>query len=167
MDKSISLRNAEIGDLEVIVQIYNSTIASRMVTADTEPIAVESRIPWFEAHSVNHRPILVAEINNQICGWISFEPFKTRPAYDQTAEISIYIHENYRSKGLGRHLLETSMLRCKDLGIRTLLGYIFGHNEPSLKLFYKFGFEKWAEMPNIAELDGVERDLIILGKRVW
>lgn len=167
MEVGLTLRNAELQDLETIVQIYNSTIPSRMVTADTEPISVESRIPWFHAHTSNHRPIWVAEYENQICGWISFEPFKTRPAYDQTAEISIYVHENYRSKGLGRYLLETAMTRCKELGIRTLLGYIFGHNEPSLHLFKKFGFEKWAGLPNIAELDGIERDLIILGNRVW
>jgi phosphinothricin acetyltransferase len=47
-----------------------------------------------------------------------------------------------------------------------LLGFIFGHNEPSLKLFFKFKFEKWAHFPRVANMDGVERDLIILGLRI-
>jgi phosphinothricin acetyltransferase len=47
-----------------------------------------------------------------------------------------------------------------------LLGFIFGHNEPSLKLFERFGFEKWGHLPSVAELDGIERDLVIVGKRV-
>ena len=47
-----------------------------------------------------------------------------------------------------------------------LLGFIFGHNDPSLKLFYKFNFEKWAHFPKVANMDGIERDLIILGLRV-
>jgi phosphinothricin acetyltransferase len=56
--------------------------------------------------------------------------------------------------------------QCDKLGIKTLLGYIFAHNEPSLKLFASFGFTEWANLPNIAVLDGVERSLVILGKRV-
>jgi L-amino acid N-acyltransferase YncA len=46
------------------------------------------------------------------------------------------------------------------------LGYIFAHNEPSLKLFRSFGFTDWANLPDIAVLDGVERSLVIVGKRV-
>ncbi len=47
-----------------------------------------------------------------------------------------------------------------------LVGFIFGHNEPSLKLFYKYEFEKWAHFPKVANMDGIERDLIILGLRI-
>jgi len=47
-----------------------------------------------------------------------------------------------------------------------LLGFIFGHNAPSLGLFAKYGFSTWAHLPKVANLDGIERDLIILGKRV-
>jgi L-amino acid N-acyltransferase YncA len=50
--------------------------------------------------------------------------------------------------------------------VNTLLGYIFGHNTPSLRLFEKFNYQQWAFMPKIAILDGVERDLIIVGKRL-
>jgi phosphinothricin acetyltransferase len=47
-----------------------------------------------------------------------------------------------------------------------LLGFIFAHNEPSLKLFKQLGFEQWAMLPDVAELDGIERSLVILGKRI-
>ena len=52
------------------------------------------------------------------------------------------------------------------MGISTLLAFIFGRNEPSLALFRSFDFETWARMPRVAELDGIERDLIILGRRI-
>ena len=45
-------------------------------------------------------------------------------------------------------------------------GFIFGHNEPSLALFRRFGFLRWGELPKVAALDGVERDLIIVGRRI-
>jgi phosphinothricin acetyltransferase len=59
------------------------------------------------------------------------------------------------------------MNECKNLGIKTLLGYIFAHNAPSLGLFLKAGFTEWAYLPDIANLDGIERSVKILGKRIY
>ena len=56
--------------------------------------------------------------------------------------------------------------RAPALDLRTLVGLIFGHNAASLRLFESFGFERWAHLPRVAELDGVERDLVIVGRGV-
>jgi L-amino acid N-acyltransferase YncA len=166
MLEKLAIRDATRNDLEAIVEIYNSTIPSRMVTADLEPVTVESREKWLQEHNPGHHPLWVVEEDGQICAWLSFQSFYGRPAYEATAEVSIYIDENYRGRKLGQFLLQKAIDACPELKIKTILGFIFGHNEPSLKLFAKFGFEKWAHLPNVAELDGVERDLIILGKRL-
>lgn len=159
-------RIAHRDDLAEIVDIYNSTVASRMVTADTENISVASRLAWFEDHDPRRRPLWVVEQDGAILGWLSYSNFYGRPAYSGTAELSIYLHEAHRGKGLGRYFLEQAIQHAPQIGVHTLLGFIFGHNEPSLKLFERFGFARWANMPGVATLDGVERDLIILGKRV-
>lgn len=99
-------------------------------------------------------------------GWVSFQSFYGRPAYEGTVEISIYLHEKQRGKGYGKQLLEYSIQHALACGIKTLLGFIFAHNEPSLQLFYHFGFEDWALLPDIALLDGVEQSLKIVGKRI-
>jgi phosphinothricin acetyltransferase len=101
-----------------------------------------------------------------ILGWISYSNFYGRPAYSGTAEVSIYIDEAARGKGIGRYALQEAISFAPQIKVHTLLGFIFGHNQPSLSLFGKFGFETWANFPNVANLDGIERDLIILGKRV-
>lgn len=163
---SYRFRFATIQDLPAIVDIYNSTVASRLVTADTTPITVESRIQWFENHTQDKRPLWVIESSGQIAGWVAFHSFYGRPAYDGTVEISIYLHEDFRGKGLGWQVLEFSVKEARKLNITTLLGYIFAHNEPSLKLFEKFGFIEWAHLPDIAVLDGVHRSLKILGYRI-
>lgn len=167
MFENLTIRNAEKCDLTSIVDIYNSTIPSRTVTADLDPVTTESRENWFKDHSPSHRPLWVVEYEGQICAWLSFQSFYGRPAYNGTAEISIYIHQNFRGMKLGKYLLQKAIDACPELKIKTVLGFIFGHNEPSLQLFSKFGFEKWGHLPNVAELDGIERDLIILGKRVY
>ena len=160
-------RNAIQKDLARIVEIYNSTVASRMVTADTEIVSVESRQKWFEEHNAVNRPLwMVENSNDEIIGWVSFQSFYDRPAYDATVEISIYLDEKQRGKSYGKEILDYSIINAPKFGITTLLGFIFAHNEPSLKLFRYFGFEDWGTFPNIALLDGQERGLIILGKRV-
>jgi L-amino acid N-acyltransferase YncA len=160
-------RDATRADLEKITEIYNSTIASRLVTADTEPVSVESKVKWFEEHSPEKRPLWVVENDqNEIIGWVSFQSFYGRPAYDATVEISIYLDPNQRGMGLGKKVLDYSINKAPDFGIKTILGFIFSHNLPSLKLFKHFGFEEWANFPDIANLDGIERSLTILGKRI-
>ena len=161
-----SHRHATPADLEAIVAIYNSTVASRMVTADTEPVTLASRQHWFDEHGPERRPLWVTEQAGQIAGWLSYSNFYGRPAYSGTAELSIYLHQDFRGKGLGRYLLAEAIDHAPKIAVHTLLGFIFGHNAPSLQLFERFGFVRWADMPGVATLDGIERDLIILGKRV-
>src|ERR1039457_1438443 len=98
-------RLARFDDLPAIVAIYNSTFASRQVTADTEPVTVESRHAWFAEHSPDKRPLWLMEHEGQVSGWLSYSNFYGRPAYSGTAELSIYLHEDARGKGLGRYFL--------------------------------------------------------------
>ena len=166
INKNIKIRDATFKDLPAMVRIYNSTIPGGMVTADTEPVTIKSKEKWFREHSPNFRPLWIMEYEKEIVGWLSFQSFYGRPAYDQTAEISIYIDQGYRRGGLGRSFLEKAIDQCQKLKIKTLLGFIFGHNEPSLKLFQSHGFKRWGYLPKVAEIGGAERDLIILGKKI-
>ena len=160
-------RDATLDDLPAVIEIYNSTVPTRMVTADTYPVSVESKLNWFHSHTPGKRPLWIVENEDRkIVGWISFEKFKERPAYHRTAEISIYLRANIRGKGIGKQILQYAIDNCDVFGIKTLVGFIFAHNTPSLKLFYSVGFEDWGEFHNVAILDGVERSTKILGKRI-
>lgn len=163
----IRFRYAVEGDLCRIVEIYNSTIASRMVTADTEPVSVESKQEWFKQHSPDKRPLWVVENEvGQLIAWASFQSFYGRPAYDGTVEVSIYIDTAFRGKGIGKEILQFCIEYAPNFGIKTLLGFIFAHNYPSLKLFEHLGFSTWGTFPKVAVLDETEVDLLILGKRL-
>ncbi|MES2133360.1 MAG: N-acetyltransferase family protein [Bacteroidota bacterium] len=157
---------AQKSDLSNIVATYNSTVASRLVTADLEPVSTESKQHWFNAHTPTKRPLWIVLSDGHYAGWMSFNSFYGRPAYDGTVEVSIYLEASARGKGLGKACLEKAFEACTELQIKTLLGFIFDHNEPSLKLFYNMGFEKWAHLPKIANMIDAERGLIILGKRM-
>ncbi|WP_211748825.1 GNAT family N-acetyltransferase [Paenibacillus sp. Marseille-Q4541] len=166
MEPNITFSYATLDDLPSIVSIYNSTVAGRMVTADLEPVTVESRVSWFEEHTPDKRPLWVMRIDDRIAGWVSLSSFYGRPAYDGTAEVSVYVDEAFRGTGAGSRLMEKIIQDCARLQITTVLGFVFGHNEPSLRLLRKFGFEQWGYYPEVALLDGVKRDLAVLGKKL-
>ena len=163
----MTLRDATEADLPAIVAIYNSIIQGRMVTADLTPVTVESRRSWVAAHQVRERPLWVlADAAGTIAAWASFDTFYPRAAYDGTAMLALYVAESHRRQGLGRRLLQDAINCAPALGLHTLLGYIFGHNAPSLALFDSHGFARWGHLPRVAVLDGVPRDLIIVGRRL-
>ena len=158
------IRDAVEADLPVIVQIYNATVPTRMVTAELEPTTVEARLPWFREHSSEHYPFWVAESEGRVIGWLDFKKFLPRCAYRGTAEISVYVDQEFRRRGVGQRLLEHAIACAPSLGITALVGLIFGHNESSLRLFQRLGFERWGFLPAVAQLDGVERDLVVMGQ---
>lgn len=162
----MKIRDAVETDLPAIVEIYNAAIPGRMACGYSEPVSVESRQLWYQQHPANSRPIWVMEIDDKIVGWLSFQFFYGTPAYHATAEVSIYINPNYRRMGIGKKLLERAISESYKLGIRTLIGFIFAHNLPSLRLFEKFGFQRWGYLPKVAEIENIERDLVIVGLRV-
>jgi phosphinothricin acetyltransferase len=162
----INFRFADISDLPQIVAIYNSTIPSRLATADTEFVSVESKKIWFYEHNSNCPLWVVKNDENTITGWLSFQAFYGRPAYSKTVEVSIYIHEDYRGKGLGTKILEFAIHSSKSIGLKTLLGYIFSHNAPSIKLFERHGFILYGQFPEIAEMDNQLYSLSIYGLKI-
>ena len=164
--EKMRIRDAVETDLPAIIKIYNAAIATRMATAQLEPVTLESRRRWLKDHSPDRHPFWVLEIGGKIAGWLTLKPFLPRGAYRGTDEVSVYVDEKFRRRGVARMLLEEAIVRAPSLQIRAMVGLIFAHNQPSLKLFEQVGFEKWGLLPRIARLDQDERDLTIMGRHV-
>jgi len=161
-----SIRHAREADLPAIVAIYNASIPGRLATADTAAVSVDSRREWFAAFDPASRPLWVAEHGGQVAGWLGLRSFYGRPAYHRTVEAAVYVAPDMQCRGIAGALLAHALAAAPPLGIATLLAFVFGHNGASLALFRRAGFADWGTLPRVAELDGVERDLVILGKRL-
>ena len=160
------IRDAAESDLEAIVRIYNAAIPGRLATADTEPVSTESRRSWFRDRDFTRHPIWVVEREGRVVAWLSFGKFYGRPAYAATVEVSVYVDPAMHRLGLATQLMEQAVNRAPGLGMKTFLGFVFAHNAQSVSLCKRFGFQQWGHLPRIAVLDGVERDLLILGKHL-
>lgn len=99
-------------------------------------------------------------------GWLSLQDLYGRPAYHITAEVSVYVAQDFQTRGIGRRLLEKAIDEAPSLGLMNLVGFVFGHNAANLHLLESLGFQRWGHLPRVTELDGVERDVVILGLRL-
>jgi len=164
----VPIRHARASDLPAIVAIYNAAIPGRMATADTAPVTVQQREPWFREFDPAHRPLWVwcETPSGDPAAWLSLRSFYGRPAYHATVEVAVYTAPAAQRRGVARRLLEHAIEQANGLRIKTFLAFIFGHNTPSIALFIGAGFHRWGHLPAVAELDGIDRDLVILGRRL-
>lgn len=164
---NLTIREATEADLPAIVDIYNQSIPGGWSTADTKPIAVEDRVEWFRKFDPARRPIWVAEVDGRVVATIYLSSFYAgRPAYDATAEVSLYIATDYHRRGLGRRLKEWVIEQCPRLGVTTLLSMYFDHNEATRRINDSLGFETMGHLTEIADVQGQKRGLIIAGLRI-
>jgi len=88
------------------------------------------------------------------------------PRIRRTTEVSIYVDPATQRRGIASALMDRALERAPALGLSTFLGFVFAHNQQSVALCEKYGFARWGHLPRVASLDGIDRDLLILGRRV-
>lgn len=160
----ILIRKATIADLPALTTIYNQAIQARQ-TADTVPMSVSDRTPWFEAHQNPKYPLFVATQATAILGYATLSQYRGgRPALRYAVEVSYYIHKDRQRKGTGSLLLSYALQVAKELDFRHAIAILLDTNLPSISLLEKFGFERWGHLPNIAEIDGQTCGHLYYGK---
>lgn len=162
------IRHAVASDLPQIVAIYNASIPGRAATADLSPVTVESREAWFAEFSPGRRPLWVYSESptSPTLAWLSLRSFYGRPAYEPTVEVGVYTAPAEQGRGHARKLLGHALAEAPSLGIEVILAFVFDHNLASVRLFETAGFMRWGLLPRVARLDGVARDLAILGRAI-
>jgi phosphinothricin acetyltransferase len=163
----MNIRTAEWKDLEAIVSIYNQAVDDGQKTADITPVTVASRKKWFETHNPHTYPILIAEYNDKIIGYLTVSTYRPgRMAVRHTAEVSYFVHFDYHHREVASNLLERAIRLCPSLHIKTLFAIIIDSNEYSIKLLENYGFKKWGHLPRVAEFNGVEVGHLYYGLRI-
>jgi len=144
-------------DIEAVNEIYNQAIVAGF-NAYTKTISLQERTMWFQKRDEQKHPSFVFEKDGTVVGWIYFSPYRSRRgALKYTAEISYYVHKNYRGIGIGSAMLQLAIERAADYGFKNLVAILLSTNSVSVFLLQKFGFEEWGRMPGIAELSNGEK----------
>jgi L-amino acid N-acyltransferase YncA len=157
------IRPAKLEDLESITQVYNEAVQTTVATFDTEPKTVEEQRAWFQNHGPEY-PVLVAESDGVVSGWASLSKWSDRRAYSGTGEISLYVKEESRGRGVGRKLLEEIVGEGEKVGLHTIIARIAGGNRVSIHLHESLGFEHIGIMREVGRKFGKLLDVYLMQK---
>jgi L-amino acid N-acyltransferase YncA len=161
----ITIRPAELDDAPAIAVIYNQGIRGRNATFETEERSAEERRVWL-ASKDEHHPTLVATLGNgaaaPVVGWVSASDYRSRECYRGIAEFSVYVHDDYQGRAIGRQLMEAFIPACVDAGLWKILSRIFPENKASLALCMAVGFREVGLYEKHSYLDGIWRDVVIV-----
>lgn len=156
-----TIRSALTGDVPSIAAIYNEAVRTSVATFDTEPKTPAEFDAWFRDHGSRH-PVLVTEEDGSVVAWASLSAWSDRCAYDDTAEVSIYVRSDRRGKGLGAELLRALVRAGSDANLFTLIARVSDHNEASLRLHRTAGFREIGEMKQVGFKFGRRLDVQLL-----
>lgn len=147
-------------DWPAVRAIYQEGIATGQATFETAA-------PEWEVWDAGHRPDcrLVARQGEQVIGWAALSPVSRRAVYRGVAEVSIYVAEAARGRGVGQALLAALIEASEAAGVWTLQASVFSENEASVALHLSWGFRVVGRRERIGLHHGVWRDTLMLERR--
>ena len=146
-------------DIAACLDIYNYEVVNGVATLDLEPRTLPEWQEWYEAHQTQEHCIFVGLIDNVVVGYASLSPYRPKEAYKSTVELSIYIHQEYRGKGIATRLMAHILEIAKnDPLLHNVVSVITAGNEGSTKLHERFGFTYCGLTPQVGFKHGKYQD---------
>ncbi|UPK72467.1 GNAT family N-acetyltransferase [Chitinophaga filiformis] len=140
--------------------IYESGIATGNATFQT---TVPEWEEWDKGHTKDCRYVAIE--NGKVLGWVALSPVSGRCVYAGVAEVSVYVSEDARGKGIGDLLLKKAIKESEKHSFWTLQSGIFPENTASIKLHEKNGFRNVGYREKIGKMNGIWRDTVLMERR--
>ena len=152
----------EISDIDAreVLQIFEMGIETGNATFEK---VAPTWNDWKANHHIHSR--FAAEADHKIVGWVALSAVSKREAYKGVAEISIYLHNDYKGRGIGSAMMEKVIESSEQNGIWTLLAVVFPENIASVNLHKKHGFRVIGTRDKISKINGIWRDTLMLERR--
>jgi phosphinothricin acetyltransferase len=158
----IAIRSAAESDLAAVLTIYNQAIERTTAVFEYKPHTIEMRREWFKAKQAASLPVLVAVDGGALAGFASYGPFRAWPAYKYSVELSVYVDEHARGRGIGTALVRSLLDHARAHGLHVVVAGITSDNVVSLRLHQKLGFVEVAHIREVGHKFGRWLDLKLL-----
>ncbi|HEV2146566.1 MAG TPA: arsinothricin resistance N-acetyltransferase ArsN1 family A [Longimicrobiaceae bacterium] len=159
MTSEVRVRPAAAADAPRMAEIYNEGIRGRGATFETRERTPDEVLAWL---GEPRHPVLVAEAEGAVAGWIAASTYRPRECYAGIAEFSVYVAGEARGRRIGDTLMAAFLPACEAAGLWKVLSRIFPENTASLALCARHGFHRVGVYERHGRLDGEWRDVVIV-----
>lgn len=136
------IRDASDADLDAILEIHNAAIRHSLAIWTEEEADRADREAWLADHEASGHPVLVAEVDGRVAGYAAYGPWRTKTGYRYTVENSVYVHDDFHRRGIGRALMVELIERARAGGIHVMIAAIEAGNAGSIAMHRALGFEE-------------------------
>lgn len=144
----ITIRLAAPTDAKAILDIYAPYIINTSLTFETE-VPSEKDFGKRINDYLQNWPWLVCEIDGLIAGYAYGSKYRERSGYQWCVESSVYIHDDFKQKGIADALYTALFEILKRQGYYTVYAVINLPNDRSVVFHEKLGFEYFATYKNV------------------
>lgn len=157
----VNLRLARPEDADATREIYNAEVTGSTVTFDLVPRSLEEQQAWLDDRS-GAMAVVVAEVEGRVVGFASLSPYRDRPAYATTVEDSVYVHAEFRGRGVARALLAELLDIAATRGFHAVMARIVGGHDASIGLHDSLGFTIVGTEREVGRKFGKWLDVVIM-----
>ena len=148
-----ALRLATPADGAACATVYRPYVEAAVVSFELtapSPGEMAGRI----ARTLERTPWLVAEVDGIVRGYAYATRHRERPAYDWTAETTVYVDAAFPGRGLGRALMTVLLGVLRRQGFHLAVAGITLPNPGSVGLHRALGYRRIGEFEAIGWKDG-------------
>ncbi len=144
----MEIRKVNLTDAAQVAEVYNYYIKNSHQTFETEPLSADEMRERITEICADY-PFLVAEEDGEILGYACATRFKMRQAYEYSAEVSIYVKNDAKQRGIGTLLYTKLFDELADTDVHAIIAGISLPNDASIKFHEKKGFLKVAHFREV------------------
>ena len=139
--RGVVVRDATPDDLPAVAAIYTHYVLNTTITFNTQ---VRTPREWRDLYDLEvvsgPYDLLVAAVSGQVVGFIQTQPFRPKPAYGRSAEVSVYVAPDATGGGVGGELFRAMLSRLEASPLHRAYSVIALPNDGSIAIHERFGF---------------------------
>ena len=146
----MNIRRAQRTDVPAMREIFNEVLRNSNSIYREEEVTLEERYAWFDEKLEHGFPIFGAYEGDHLIGYAGYGTWRAAQGYRKSVELTIYVDQKRRGKGIGSKLMQTIIEHAKANGYHVMIGAIDAANQQSIEFHKRFGFVEVARMPEVA-----------------
>ena len=162
----VTVRDCEPRDLDVVHALHVDAVLHTTAIWQEEPHPRSWFDGWLAERRAAGLPVLVAEVDGAVAGYVTYSAFRPHEGYRHTVEHSVYVVPAFRGRGIARTLMDALVAHARTAGMHVMMAGICSSNTGSIALHERLGFVTVGVLPEVGRKFDRWLDLTLMQLRL-